>query len=179
MTHDSALLRLLLHALPCPLFWKDRQLRYLGCNAAFAKLVGLTHPEQVVGMDDYQLPVPREDAERYRAEDEEVLRRGQPQAAFDEHVRIINGYQGWSQTTKVPLVDLEGQVIGVLGLIVDITSRREVQEELRLALAAGDTAHRLLQAQVAEREAVQRALALSELRLRSAIRGSVSKLAQR
>jgi PAS domain S-box-containing protein len=169
---DAELFRCILDALPYPIFWKGAELRYLGCNSAFARVAGLAHPDAVVGLTDYDLPWRKEDSDFYRSCDREVLRTGEPLPEFEEPVRDRDGWQRWTQTRKVPLRDERGGVYGVLGILIDVTGRHEAQEQLQMALAAGAAANRLLKAQVRERESMQRALATSEMRLRTAVRGA-------
>ncbi|WP_257458381.1 PAS domain-containing sensor histidine kinase [Archangium lipolyticum] len=168
----AELLRRILDALPYPIFWKGEDLRYLGCNAAFARLAGLANPDAVVGLTDYELPWRAGDADFYRSCDQEVLRTGEPLPEFEEPVHDSTGWQRWTQTSKVPLRDERGSVTGVLGILVDVSSRHEAQDQLQMALEAGAAANRLLKAQVRERESMQRALATSEMRLRTAVRGA-------
>jgi PAS domain S-box-containing protein len=169
---EAELSRRLLDTLPYPIFWKGRDLLYLGCNLAFARIAGLAHPADVVGLSDYELPWRKEDADFYRACDKQVLESGAPLPECEEPIRGSDGRQRWTQTSKVPLRDEHGALVGVLGILIDVTTRRAAQEQLLVALAAGDAANRMLKAQVAEREAMQRALAMSEMRLRTAVRGA-------
>jgi PAS domain S-box-containing protein len=169
---EAGLLRRILDALPYPIFWKGRDLRYLGCNVAFARISGLENPDAVVGLTDYALPWRKEDSEFYRACDRQVLETGEPLPECEEPVRGSDGRQRWTQTSKVPLRDEHGAIVGVLGILVDVSARREAQEQLQVAMAASEAANAMLKSQVAEREAMQRALATSELRLRTAVRGA-------
>ncbi|QRN98913.1 PAS domain-containing protein [Archangium violaceum] len=169
---DAELFRRILDALPYPIFWKGVDLRYLGCNTAFARLSGLEHPDRVVGLTDHDLPWRTGDADFYRSCDQEVLRTGAPLPEFEEAVRDSTGWHRWTQTSKVPLRDERGGICGVLGILVDVSSRHEAQEQLQMALEAGAASNRLLKAQVLERESMQRALATSEMRLRTAVRGA-------
>jgi PAS domain S-box-containing protein len=168
---EAELFRHILDALPYPIFWKGRDLHYLGCNAAFARITGHGAPGGVVGLTDYELPWRKEDSDFYRACDKQVMESGQALSECEEPVRGSDGQQRWTQTSKVPLRDERGAVFGVLGILIDVTDRREAQERFQVALTAGEAANRMLKAQVAERETMQRALALSELRLRTAVRG--------
>jgi PAS domain S-box-containing protein len=169
---EAGLSRRILDALPYPIFWKGRDLRFLGCNVAFARIAGLAGPDEVVGLDDYELPWSKEDSDFYRACDRQVLETGEPLPDCEESMHDVDGRQRWVQTSKVPLRDEQGAVIGVLGILVDVTARREAQEQVQVAVAASEAANAMLQAQVAEREAMQRALAISEMRLRTAVRGA-------
>ncbi|ATB33676.1 PAS domain-containing sensor histidine kinase [Melittangium boletus] len=170
-THEAALSRLILDALIHPLFWKGMDLRYLGCNRAFARLAGMA-PEDVVGLGDHEMPW-RDLAEDYQRTDRQVLATGLPLAEFEERVRGVDGVDHWTQTSKVPLFDARGSVVGVLGTLVDVTAQREERlRRIELALAEGAAANRLLREQASEREAMERALAQSEMRLRTAVRGA-------
>ncbi len=169
---EAELFRHILDALPYPIFWKGRDLSYLGCNTAFARIAGLAEPGAVVGRSDYELPWRKEDSDFYRACDKQVLASGQPLPECEEPVRGSDGQQRWTQTSKVPLRDEQGAVFGVLGILIDVTERREAQARFQVALTAGEAANRMLKAQVAERESMQRALALSEMRLRTVVRGA-------
>jgi PAS domain S-box-containing protein len=169
---EAELFRHILDALPYPIFWKGRDLRYLGCNLAFARIAGCVDPNAVVGLSDYELPWRKEDSDFYRACDKQVLESGQPLPECEEPVRGSDGVQRWTQTSKVPLRDERGLVFGVLGILIDVTEQRETQERLQVALTAGEAANRMLKAQVSERESMQRALDLSEMRLRTAVRGA-------
>jgi PAS domain S-box-containing protein len=172
VSQEAALLRRILDALPYPIFWKGRELRYLGCNAAFAKVAGLAHPDVVVGLTDFDLPWRKEDSDHYRECDRRVLETGEPLGDLEESVRDKEGRQRWMQTSKVPLRDEQGAVRGVLGILVDITERRGIQEQLQVAVAASEVANGMLKAEMAERAAMERALATSELRLRTVVRGA-------
>jgi len=172
VSQEAELLRRILDALPYPIFWKGRELRYLGCNAAFARITGLAHPDAVVGLTDYDLPWRKEHSDFYRECDRRVLETGEPLGEFEEPLRDSEGRQRWVQTSKVPLRDERGAIRGVLGILMDVTARRESQEQLQVAVAAGEVANGMLKAQMVEREAMERALATSELRLRTVVRGA-------
>jgi PAS domain-containing protein len=68
------LLTEILGQIPVRVFWKDADLRYLGCNALFAQDAGFASPEEVIGKDDFQMAW-REQAESYRADDYKVMNR--------------------------------------------------------------------------------------------------------
>jgi len=62
----------ILNAVPARIFWKDKNLVYLGCNAPFARDAGFASPEDLIGKDDYQMGW-RDQAELYRAADRQVI----------------------------------------------------------------------------------------------------------
>jgi PAS domain S-box-containing protein len=102
----------LLDFLPARVFWKDRNLRYVGCNLAFAETAGVA-PADIVGKDDFELPW-KEQADLYRAHDLIVLEEGIALEGYTEPV-MIDGVLVTVRTTKFPLVDRKGNIAGVVG----------------------------------------------------------------
>ena len=120
------LLQTIIDSAPIRVFWKDRECRYLGCNPAFAHDAGLQTPADLIGRDDFAMGW-AEQAERYRADDRQVMESGQPRINFEEPQTAPNGEIIWLRTSKVPLRDGTGTVNGVLGLYEDITARKKVE----------------------------------------------------
>lgn len=137
---QRAMLREVLDMTPQSIFWKDRESVYLGCNAVFAKTVGLADPEQIVGKTDFDLPWPREEAEAYRADDREVIAINRAKRHIVEPLQQADGSRLWIDTSKVPLQDSQGQAYGVLGVYEDVTEKKKVEEQLRLAQFTIDNA---------------------------------------
>ncbi len=130
---------------PQAFFWKDRNSVYLGCNQVFADNVGLETPEQIVGKTDFDLPFSREDSEGYRADDAAVMQNNRPMLHKTELQRRDDGKATWIDTSKVPLLDSEGSVYGVLGIVEDITERKAAEEELsKLRKAVEQSANNVL-----------------------------------
>jgi two-component system cell cycle sensor histidine kinase/response regulator CckA len=127
------LAKYILDSLPLPVFWKDRQSVYLGCNAAFAAAVGLAHPDHIVGKTDYDLPWPRAEADAYRADDSTVMTTGRAKRCIHEPLQQADGTRLQIETTKTPLRDASGGVWGVLGIYTDITELQRRNDELREA----------------------------------------------
>ncbi|MBK9441886.1 MAG: EAL domain-containing protein [Comamonadaceae bacterium] len=111
---------------PIRVFWKDRDCRYLGCNPPFARDAGKTAPADLIGLDDYAMGW-AEQADLYRADDRQVMASGQPRLDFEEPQTTPDGKVIWLRTSKVPLRDADGVVIGVLGLYDDITERKQAE----------------------------------------------------
>jgi two-component system cell cycle sensor histidine kinase/response regulator CckA len=127
------MLALVLDTIPVRVFWKDLDLRYLGCNMQFARDAGLTSPDAIVGRTDLELSW-RAEAERYRRDDAAVIASGVPRIAYDEPQTSPDGAELWLRTSKIPLRDAEERIVGVLGVYEDITARKKTENE-RLALA--------------------------------------------
>jgi len=133
LREERALLAEILSTLPFFVFWKDRESRYLGCNAAFAEAAGLSSPEEIVGRTDFDLPWSEAEARRYRADDEAVMRTGQPKLHVEETQRWRDGRVLTLSASKVPLRSGDGATIGVIGVYVDITERKQLETQLAQA----------------------------------------------
>jgi len=137
------MLKLVLDAIPQRVFWKDGESRFLGCNSAFADDYNLTF-EDIIGKTDLELPW-AEWAHLYRADDARVVSTGIPKLNYEEPTVNLNGEQIWIRSSKIPLTNSEGEVIGILGCYDDITDRKRAEEalqdseeRLRLALTAAN-----------------------------------------
>ncbi len=115
----------------CPdlIYIKDRDARYVCCSRAFAAFAGLADEEAVRGRSDYDL-VEKSCADQYRAVDERVLRTGKPCLDYDE--KLPEGVARYAKTSKYPLMDGDGNVIGVYGVTRDVTEYRVAFERLKL-----------------------------------------------
>jgi hypothetical protein len=74
--------------------------------------MGFGNPSEIVGKDDFDFSATRGEAESFRADDQEVMRRGEPCFKIREH-QEANGEQRWLKTNKVPLRKAVGEVIGI------------------------------------------------------------------
>jgi two-component system cell cycle sensor histidine kinase/response regulator CckA len=128
---SSQMLQLVLDHMPAFVFWKDRNSVYLGCNYLFAENAGLVSPEAIVGLTDLDLPWRDTEAENYRADDRRVMESGIPKLNYEETQTTADGRLTAVRTSKIPLRDSEGRVIGVLGTFEDITERIRAEAALR------------------------------------------------
>jgi PAS domain S-box-containing protein len=125
---DAAILRLLMDTIPDRIYFKDLQSRFVRNNAAHARSFGAT-PEQCVGKTDFDF-FSREHAEQAAADEQEIIRSGQPVIGKIERLTMRDGRRGWSSTTKLPWHDDSGRIIGTFGLSRDITAMKEAEEKL-------------------------------------------------
>jgi len=116
---------------PASIFWKDRNSVYLGVNERFVQDAGLDSSQEVIGKTDYDLAWTREQADFYRACDRAVMETGEAMLDIEESQRRGNGERVELLTNKVPLRDDQGRVIGMLGIYMDITSRKLAETTLR------------------------------------------------
>ena len=106
----------------------------------FAAFAGV-EPDDLIGMSDRDMPW-ADDAE-FGADwfidwDAHVVDTGEPVFGIVERLRRARGDVRWVETNKVPLRDLDGEVIGVLGTFEDVTERRAAEEQLKRTLAELD-----------------------------------------
>ena len=135
------MLQSILDNIPQRVFWKDRNLTFLGCNRAFAMDAGLHDPAEITGKNDFDLAW-KESAESYRADDMRVMERESAKLNFDEPQHRPDGSAWWLRTNKMPLRDREGKVIGVVGTYEDITERKRWERKLQAAKEAAEAASR-------------------------------------
>ncbi len=124
------MLQRIINLLPIRVFWKDIDSKYLGCNEIFAKDAGKKNCEELIGKDDYQLGW-KEQAELYRTDDRNVIVSGIPKLDFEEPQTKPGGEKIWLKTSKVPLTDINGNTIGILGTYEDITEPKQAENNLR------------------------------------------------
>jgi two-component system cell cycle sensor histidine kinase/response regulator CckA len=127
---SQELLRSVLDTFPARVFWKDLESVFLGCNASFARNLGLADPSEIVGKTDFDIHAPA-DAERYRADDRNIMRSGKARIEYEEPMTRMDGTEGWARTSKVPIRDKNGGVIGLLGSYQDVTDQKRAAEALR------------------------------------------------
>ncbi len=133
------MLQLVMDNIPQRVFWKDLDFRYMGCNRPFAENAGLENPAESIGRDDFQMPW-FEDAVRYREIDRQVIEKNSPELNYEEQQLQPDGTVSWLIRNKVPLHDRDGNVIGVLGTIQNITESMRIKETLRFTQFSVDQA---------------------------------------
>ncbi len=119
----------ILNTVPQGIFWKDINGRYLGCNQIFARSAGLRKPDEIIGKTDRELPWPEGYSENYTAIDHQVLISGQPKLQYTETLHQADGQQITTVTSKVPLVNQNGEIFGILGVFGDITELKKAEAE--------------------------------------------------
>lgn len=131
---SQEMLQLVMDNIPQSIFWKDRNSVYLGCNHNFARLAGIGSPENIVGKTDYDLPWKKEEADFYLKCDRRVMETDTPEYHIIEPLLRSDGKQTWLETNKIPIHDLAGSVVSILGTFEDITERKQAEEDIRNAL---------------------------------------------
>ena len=120
----------IINSIPVRVFWKDKDLVYLGCNTNFAGDAGFSNPREIIGKDDYQMGW-RDRAELYRNDDRNVIETGRSKLLIEEPLTTPEGKTITLLTNKIPLRDSKGEITGLLGTYIDITERKQVEEKIR------------------------------------------------
>ena len=131
---SAELLQATIDSLPEPIFMKDTQHRWIGCNQAFCELLG--HPrEAIIGQSDPTFSPP-EQCEVFWHTDDLVLTSGEPHEN-EEFITVADGSVHCIWTRKLPLRDIDGTVFGLSGIVTDITEvkrRQELVEQLETTI---------------------------------------------
>lgn len=113
---------------PVRIFWKDRELRFMGANKLFVEDAGAASKEELLGKSDREyFPNHRE---LYTTDDEQIMTTGQPKLNYEEPLKTASGDDLWVQTSKVPLRNSDDDIIGVLATYTDITERKQAEQTI-------------------------------------------------
>ncbi|WP_432821765.1 ATP-binding protein [Trichloromonas sp.] len=132
LREHSWLLQTLIDAIPLPIYYKDVEGRYAGCNAAGEKFIGQTR-QAIIGKTVHDL-FPAVQALRYQDSDQALLQRGGVQV-FEGLMTVADGRTCDVLFHKAAYCRSDGSFAGVVGSILDITGRKEAERRLTQALA--------------------------------------------
>ena len=142
---DLRLERYLLHSLmdnlPHNIYFKDAQSRFMRINRALADYFHIANTSVAHGKTDYDF-FASEHAREAMADEQEIVRTGRPLIDKEEKETWPDGRVTWALSTKMPLYDEAGRVVGTFGISSDITEKRQAEEALRAAKEAAEAANR-------------------------------------
>ena len=125
--HETeGMLRQIIDTIPMQLYWKNRELAYMGCNSRFVTDVGCSSPMEIIHKSDADLVW----SDPTHQDDQQVLKSGEAKLYYEESLPSRNGSPRWIESSKVPLRDNRGEVIGILGVYQDISQRKQLAAEL-------------------------------------------------
>ncbi len=124
--HSSQLLEVILNSVPQKIYWKDKNLRYMGCNNQFADGLGIQDPDEIIGKDDLTF-YPGKTAEEIRSEDEAILSSKKPVFHPGRAEVQSDGTVIWKRESKTPFYDVNMNVMGILGAYEDISGTKAAQ----------------------------------------------------
>lgn len=142
LREKESYLRVLIDNIPFLVWLKDTQSRFLTINQLLAEQLGIKNPEAILGNTDFDF-YPYERALRYQLEDQEVL-ASRCRKTFEEHSPDQTGLQRWTEIFLAPVLDEFGNPLGTLGFARDITERKRVEADLRVAATAFESQEGML-----------------------------------
>ena len=120
----------ILRKLPQSVFWKDRHGRFLGGNDKFLQDLGVGSMAEIIGKTDYELPyMNRIEADFFVQCDLQVMKSGTPLINIEEYQMRPDGTRACLLTSKVPIRDGDGKVVGILGTYTELTEFRKSDGE--------------------------------------------------
>jgi PAS domain S-box-containing protein len=125
------MLELVINNIPQLIYWKDKNLDYLGCNTNFAQLNGLDNPTSIIGRSNENLKWLSEESNNIEECERKVIRNNKPEYNVIELITLADGNQAWFEINRMPLLDLKGYVVGILVTYEDITIRKTAEEKLK------------------------------------------------
>ena len=143
LSHANSLLQILLDHMPDQIYFKDAQSRFIRNSMSQAKALGLSDPAEAVGKSDFDF-FPH--AQQSFDKEQEIIRSGKPLVDEEERVVWPDGRETWVSTTKMPLLDQAGQIIGTFGISRDITDRKRAEIALQKAKLEMEAANKELEA---------------------------------
>ncbi len=130
LAEERNLLRTLIDTIPDFIYIKDLQHRFILTNVAHALARRNSDPNNLIGKSDFDY-FPQEMAEQFEAEEAEIFRTGKPLLNYEQPSMGQGGVMIWASSNKVPLRNLDNQIIGLVGVTRDITESKRNEEALR------------------------------------------------
>jgi PAS domain S-box-containing protein len=124
--------QLVIDTIPSRILWKGLDFKFLGCNRLVAMDAGVSDPKTLIGLNDFDTQW-KDQAEFYRADDMNVINSGKAKINYEEKLTQSNGKVLWLNTTKVPLRNIDGEIIGILATWEDITEKKNAMESLNVS----------------------------------------------
>ncbi len=120
----------IINSIPARVFWKDKNLVYIGCNTLFANDAGFSSPKDIIGKDDFEMGWSKV-AKLYQSDDMQVIITKKPKLDYDELQITAEGNEINLLTSKTPLLNKQGEVTGIIGTYLDITKRKKAELALK------------------------------------------------
>ncbi len=141
LTHERYLLHTLMDNLPHNIYFKDLASRFLRINKAMAKFFALQSPAEAIGKTDRDF-FTQEHAAQALADEQQIVSGQRAIVDQEERETWPDGHATWVNTTKMPLVDDVGQIVGTFGISRDITEQKQAAEALQAAKETAELANR-------------------------------------
>jgi PAS domain S-box-containing protein len=130
LAQEKYLMETIMNNLPDHIYFKDRESRFIRINNDHARSFGLSDPSEAVGKTDFDF-FTEEHARQAYDDEQKIIQTGQ-MLHREEKLTRPDRPDTWSSTTKLPMLDKEGQIIGTFGISRDITEQKRSAEQLFL-----------------------------------------------
>ena len=122
------LLDALLESTPDHIYFKDLDSRFIQISRSLSQWMGLSHPTEATGRSDFDF-FGQEHAQPAYEDEQQIIQTGEPLVGFEEKETWPDGHETWVSTSKMPLRDRAGEIVGTFGISRDITERKLAEVE--------------------------------------------------
>ena len=129
LSFEQHLFNFLLENTPDQVYFKDRQGRFLRVSRAVAEYMDVADPRDLIGKSDFDF-WSEQTAREASADEQRIIETGQPMIGKIEKLVHSDGRVTWDYTTKLPLKDSQGRIIGICGINKDFTAIKEMEDAL-------------------------------------------------
>jgi diguanylate cyclase (GGDEF)-like protein/PAS domain S-box-containing protein len=158
LAYERDLFRTMMDNTTDHIYFKDTESRFILMNRSLAAWVGLTDPSEAIGKTDFDF-FSEEHARQAYNDEKHIITSGQPLVGMEEKETWADGHETWVSTTKIPLRDREGRIIGTFGISRDITERKAIESSILQTNQELGKTNAALQAEIAERHRAEETLA--------------------
>src|SRR5581483_7813467 len=131
LAYERNLLRTVIDTVPGSVYSKDRQSRFTLVNRRVMQEFGVVSDEELIGKSDFDFS-PRDVVQRYYEDEQRIIREGKPMVDYEEVTfDPVAKESRWVSVTKVPLHDVNHQIIGIVGVHHDITEAKRTEAALQ------------------------------------------------
>lgn len=131
LRENKQMFQLVIDNIPQLISWKDINSTYLGCNSNFAKVAGLSTPDEITSKTDYELPWKVSETESFFEIDQLVMDTNKPEYHIILPQLQADKKEAWLDANKIPLHDINKKVVGLLSTYEDITERIQAEKTLK------------------------------------------------
>ena len=125
---EKALIDELLINLPEHIYFKDKESRFIRFSHSMLKLFGLEKPEELIGKSDFDF-LSEEHARPAFEDEQRIIKTGKAIIDLEEKEVMSDGRIRWVNTTKMPLKNAKGEIMGTFGISKDITHMKRLEDE--------------------------------------------------